>query len=95
MLSSAYTSHLAQLKRTLDQAPLSEKGPTGTVSLTPYDFHSVVRNSGDEAVKYDFSTGLREVVQAMEEFGWTVIDSNTGQMIEQQQGVFRINCLDW
>jgi hypothetical protein len=31
----------------------------------------------------------------MDHFGWTVVDSGTGQIIEQQQGVFRVNCLDW
>ena len=100
MLSSAYTNHLSQLKRTLAQMPASEKKElgaksSGTVSLTPYDYHAVVKTSGEEAVKYDFTTGLGEVVHSMEKFGWTAIDPTNGQMIEEQQGVFRVNCLDW
>jgi hypothetical protein len=100
MLSTAYTSHLTQLKRTLAQMPRSEKeeigaSSTGAVSLTPYDFHAVVKTDGEEAVKYDFTTGLKEVVQSMDHYGWTAIDPASGQMIEEQQGVFRVNCLDW
>jgi hypothetical protein len=100
MLSAAYLDHLAQLKDTLEHTPTSEKEkagalPRGTLNLTPYDFHTVVRESGHDAVKYDFSTGLREVVKSSDEFGWTSIDLSTGQMIEQQNGAFRTNCLDW
>jgi hypothetical protein len=100
MLSAAYSEHLGALKSTLDSMPVEEKKgidavPEGTLSLTPYDFHAAVRTSGQEAVRYDFGTRLREVVNSMDHFGWTVVDSGTGQIIEQQQGVFRVNCLDW
>lgn len=100
MLSAAYSDHLAQLKSTLDRTPASEKAkagavPKGTLNLTPYDFHAVVRESGHDAVKYDFSTGLREVVESSDDFGWTSIDLSSGDLIEEQNGAFRTNCLDW
>ena len=96
MLSCAYSDHLAALKSTLDLEPVFEKtGGRGDLSLTPYDFHQVVRANGHEAVKYDFSSGLREVVRSMDSFGWTAVDRTTGQIIELQNGVFRVNCLDW
>lgn len=101
MLSAAYSDHLAELKSTLDRTPPSEKqgmhAASGkqTLDLTPYDFHAVVREHGHDAVKYDFSTGLREVVQSADDFGWTTVDINSGQVIEQQEGAFRVNCLDW
>lgn len=100
MLSAAYSEHLAQLKSTLEHTPPSEKKkagaiPQGTLNLTAYDFHAVVRESGHDAVKYDFSTGIREVVKSADDFGWTTIDLSSGQMIEEQNGAFRTNCLDW
>jgi hypothetical protein len=69
--------------------------PRGTLSLTLYDFHASVRTSGTEGVKYDFSSRISEIVNSMDEFGWTAVDSATGQIVEQQNGVFRVNCLDW
>lgn len=100
MLSAAYSHHLDILKATLEAMPDVEKSilrakHRGTVNLTPYDFHSVVRASGQDAVKFDMSSRLREVAESTEDFGWTAIDAATGQVIELQQGVFRINCLDW
>ena len=100
MLSAAYSDHLDSLKHTLEHTSAAEKAemdakPNGTLALTPYDFHASVRTSGTEGVKYDFSSGLSEVVRSMDEFGWTAVDSATGQIVEQQNGVFRVNCLDW
>lgn len=101
MLSAAYSDHLAELKTTLDRTPPVEKQGMDastsrqTLNLTPYDFHAVVREHGHDAVKYDFSTGLPEVVRSLADFGWTTIDITSGQVIEQQEGAFRVNCLDW
>ncbi|KAK4689930.1 synaptojanin, partial [Tremellales sp. Uapishka_1] len=95
MLSLAYTDHLANLKRTLDKMPSSEKKGVGTLSLTAYDFHASVKIGGHEAVKYDFASRLQEVNDSMHDFGWTAIDASSGQIIELQDGVFRVNCLDW
>jgi hypothetical protein len=100
MLSAAYSEHLVSLQKTLEKTPSSEKAAMdankrGTVSLTPYDFHASVRASGTEGVKYDFSARLGEVVRSMRNFGWTAVDSTTGQIIELQNGIFRVNCLDW
>ncbi|OCF75027.1 phosphatidylinositol phosphate phosphatase [Kwoniella mangroviensis CBS 8886] len=98
MLSSAYSHHLESLKHTLAANP--EKDDTldgqtrGTIDLTPYDFHYAVKMGGHEMVKYDFSMRLDEVVDSMERFGWTAIDTTDGQVIEKQDGVFRVNCLD-
>nr|XP_019012040.1 phosphatidylinositol phosphate phosphatase [Kwoniella pini CBS 10737]OCF50821.1 phosphatidylinositol phosphate phosphatase [Kwoniella pini CBS 10737] len=97
MLSSAYSHHLENLKMTLDKN--DEKlgngiQSKGRLELTPYDFHSAVKIGGHEMVKYDFSMRLNEVMDSMEDFGWTAIDSDNGGVIEKQDGVFRVNCLD-
>ena len=91
MLSASYSDHLQSLQSSLDKT--TEK--QGNVDLTPYDFHATVRTHGHEGVRYDMSTRLREVIVSRRNFGWTACDSFSGQIVEQQQGVFRVNCLDW
>lgn len=100
MLSQAYSSHLASLKSALDKAPPEEKermnaAPRGALELSPYDFHSAVRLGGHDKVRYDLDKSLREVVSSRERFGWTVVDMDNEDVVEEQQGVFRTNCLDW
>jgi hypothetical protein len=91
MLSQAYSEHLRSTQSSLARDPEFK----GTLDLTPYDFHAAVRTGGNEAVRYDIGKGLKGVSRSAEEFGWTAIDSDTGEVIEEQQGVFRTNCLDW
>jgi hypothetical protein len=100
MLSNAYSDHLAKLKSTLASTSGKEKNgleatESGTLELTPYDFHAAVKIGGHESVRQDFANRLREVKLSMGRFGWTAIDSESGQIVEQQDGVFRVNCLDW
>ena len=95
MLSGAYSERLSDLKTTLDRIPASAKASSGTLSLTPYDFHAVVKVSGHDAVRYDLANRLSEVADSIERYGWTAIDAGTGQIVERQEGVFRVNCLDW
>lgn len=92
MLSASYSDHLESLKHTLDRVTADQSHP---VELLPYDFHATVRTHGHEGVRYDFGTRLREIVVARQNFGWTAVDSQFGQIVEQQKGVFRVNCLDW
>ena len=95
MLSVAYSEHLSDLKNTLDRIPASAKASSGTLSLTPYDFHAAVKVSGHDAVRYDLANRLSEVADSTERYGWTAIDAGSGQIVERQEGVFRVNCLDW
>lgn len=98
MLSSAYSDHVKQLKGTLDQSTSAGEKDLlngASLSLTPYDFHAAIRIGGHESVKYDFQNKLHEVIHSAEDFGWTAVDTSSGQIIEQQRGVFRTNCLDW
>ena len=100
MLSAAYADHMAKLKATLESTPISEKKAMdvqtrGTITLTQYDFHAAIKTTGNEAVRYDFLNRLLPVSESIGKYGWTAVDSDTGQIIEQQKGVFRVNCLDW
>ncbi|EIW69000.1 hypothetical protein TREMEDRAFT_39318 [Tremella mesenterica DSM 1558] len=94
MLSAAYSDHLASLRQTLEAMPHDGTSPRGDLDLTAYDFHASVRTNGQDAPKHDFSTRLNGPVRSSEKFAWTAIDAETGQIIERQQGVFRVNCLD-
>ncbi|WWC87929.1 uncharacterized protein L201_002829 [Kwoniella dendrophila CBS 6074] len=95
MLSLAYSNHLESLKHNLKNNDTTIDGQSrGTLELTPYDFHQSVKIGGHEMVKYDFSMRLNQVMDSMEQFNWTLLDSKSGDLIESQQGVFRINCLD-
>nr|ODN92411.1 phosphatidylinositol phosphate phosphatase [Cryptococcus depauperatus CBS 7841] len=98
-LSLAYSSHLAALKENLEQIPKSEKEdmvvqPRGALELTPYDFHSVVRIEGHDAVRRDLDKELVKVMRSREKFGWTLVDIKSGEVVVEQCGVFRTNCLD-
>lgn len=100
MLSASYSDHLESLKHTFEKMSPDEKSQLEaeqdrTVELTPYDFHATVRTHGHEGVRYDFATRLREMVISRQKFGWTAVDSQSGQIVEQQRGAFRVNCLDW
>lgn len=33
--------------------------------------------------------------RAMDRFGWTICDLTTGEIVTNQTGLFRTNCLDW
>lgn len=89
-LSEAYNKHLRSLVKTLKDDPDVE----GSVELTPYDFHTAIRIAGHEVVRRDFGSRLGSVVTDREKFGYTVIDRVSGEMLEEQSGVFRVNCMD-
>lgn len=38
---------------------------------------------------------LETVVDNLDKFGFAMADANTNDIITEQKGVFRTNCLDW
>ncbi len=38
---------------------------------------------------------MEPVADNIEKFGFTMADANTNEIITEQKGVFRTNCLDW
>lgn len=38
---------------------------------------------------------LEAVVDNVDRFGFTMADANSNEIITEQKGVFRTNCLDW
>lgn len=83
ILTSAYAKHL-QIARSIWGDELS---------ITHYDFHNAVRIGGHDSVMRDICR-LEGVKNNMERYGFTMCDSSTDNLITEQKGVFRTNCLD-
>ncbi|KAI0040646.1 DNase I-like protein [Auriscalpium vulgare] len=82
-LTTAYARHL-QLA----------KGVWGDdVGITHFDFHHAVRVSGHDSVVRDLRR-LDGVGDNTDRFGFTMCDASTDEVITEQKGVFRTNCLD-
>lgn len=63
------------------------------VGITHFDFHNAVRIGGHESVVRDLRR-LESVSDNIDCFGFTMCDSTTDEIITEQKGVFRTNCLD-
>ncbi|OJA19346.1 hypothetical protein AZE42_00462 [Rhizopogon vesiculosus] len=83
ILTSAYAKHL-QLARGIWGDELS---------ITHYDFHNAVRIGGHDSVMRDLCR-LEGINNNMERYGFTMCDTSTDDLITEQKGVFRTNCLD-
>lgn len=92
MLSLAYSDRFGALKESLKHGEAGGPAPEALV-YTPYDFHSAVRVGGHEAVNADMA-GSRDIEDSVEGFGYTAVDTESGEVIQKQAGVFRVNCLD-
>ena len=84
VLSQQYGDHLRRYS--------SGRPPPPLVNLTNFDFHAAVRVGGVESVR-DSVRRLDGVRRGIDSFGWTSL--NGSEVVEEQQGVFRTNCLDW
>ncbi|KAI9462024.1 SacI homology domain-containing protein [Russula earlei] len=82
-LTAAYARHLQ-----------TAKGVWGDdIGITHYDFHQAVRMAGHDNVMRDL-TRLSSVADNMDRFGFTMCDATSDEIITEQKGVFRTNCLD-
>ncbi|TFY81149.1 hypothetical protein EWM64_g2863 [Hericium alpestre] len=82
-LTSAYAKHLS-----------IAKGLWGSdIGITHFDFHSAVKLGGHDSVIRDLRR-LESISDNVDRFGFTMCDSTTDEIITEQKGVFRTNCLD-
>ncbi|KAF8238902.1 inositol polyphosphate phosphatase [Tricholoma matsutake] len=82
-LTSAYDRHL-QIAR----------GAIGDdLSITHYDFHDAVRIGGHDSVIRDISH-LESIVDHVDRFGFSMCDAGSDDIVTDQKGIFRTNCLD-
>lgn len=94
LLSGVYSDHFNSLRNSLPSSSSSNDVPSkDAFAYTPYDFHSMVKLGGHEAVRSDFSTSP-EINRSIDAYDYTAVDAANGIVIQKQQGVFRVNCLD-
>lgn len=94
MLSAAYADRFATLQRQVQQQENGRKSPDpDALVYTSYDFHAAVRLGGHEAVRNDLNS-MPKISRSMDQFGIAAVEKVSGFAIEQQHGVFRVNCLD-
>ncbi|KAI0082404.1 inositol polyphosphate phosphatase [Panus rudis PR-1116 ss-1] len=66
---------------------------TDNVGITHFDFHNTVRIHGHEGV-IQVLRRQESIMDNVDKFGFTMIDGSTNEIITEQKGVFRTNCLD-
>ncbi|OSD04401.1 DNase I-like protein [Trametes coccinea BRFM310] len=82
-LTAAYSRHMKSAQHVLGDA----------IGLTSFDFHAAVRFGGHESVFREIR-GLESVTDNLDKFGFAMADATSNEIITEQKGVFRTNCLD-
>ncbi|KAJ7498702.1 SacI homology domain-containing protein [Mycena latifolia] len=83
ILTSAYGRHL-QIAR----------GALGDdLHITHFDFHNAVRVGGHDSVSRDLRR-LDSIANHVDIYGFTMCDANSDDLVTEQKGIFRTNCLD-
>ncbi|KAF5393181.1 hypothetical protein D9757_001344 [Collybiopsis confluens] len=83
ILSSAYDRHLHIAREALGDG----------LSITHFDFHSQVRIGGHDSVVRELRR-TEAISDHVDSFGFTMCDTGSNNLITNQRGVFRTNCLD-
>ena len=89
LLSTAYDRHL--------RSYVSSAKAEDRAQLSHFDFHAAVRDVGIESVR-DRLRAEGRVHAAMDDFGYCLAEVKADgslSLIASQNGVFRVNCLDW
>ncbi|KAF8076611.1 inositol polyphosphate phosphatase [Lyophyllum atratum] len=82
-LTTAYGRHLQIARGAIDDE----------LSITHFDFHNAVRIGGHDSVIRDLRR-LEDIVDHVDKFGFTMCNAASDEIITDQKGVFRTNCLD-
>ncbi|KAK7054247.1 inositol polyphosphate phosphatase [Favolaschia claudopus] len=61
--------------------------------ITHYDFHNAVKIGGHDSVFRDLRR-LESVSNHVDTYGFTMCDAPTDDLVTEQKGIFRTNCLD-
>ncbi|KAH8118625.1 inositol polyphosphate phosphatase [Phellopilus nigrolimitatus] len=84
ILSSAYAQHLHAARSAVFG---------NDIGITHFDFHNVVRIGGHESVIRELKR--QEGIQNnADRFGYTLFDPSLQEVVIEQSGIFRTNCLD-
>ncbi|KAH9943297.1 inositol polyphosphate phosphatase [Epithele typhae] len=82
-LTAAYARHMQIARNSVGD----------TVGITNFDFHAAVKYGGHESVFREIRR-LESVVDNIDRFGFAMADAGSGEIITEQKGIFRTNCLD-
>ncbi|TKY85699.1 hypothetical protein EX895_005239 [Sporisorium graminicola] len=105
VLTSAYAEHMRHSTAENIAVPPTDESTSSRgdfvaddgserIGLTNFDFHTVSRNTGGiDGVRSELRY-LGPVQLKRKAFGYSLIDTATGQVLRRQKGIFRINCLD-
>ncbi|KAJ7648494.1 DNase I-like protein [Mycena rosella] len=83
LLTSAYGRHLQIARGALGE----------DLHITHFDFHNAVRVGGHDSVSRDLRR-LDSVANHVDQYGFTMCDANSDDLVTEQKGIFRTNCLD-
>lgn len=83
-LTSAYAKHLQKARIAVGDE----------LDITHFDFHTAVKAGGHDSVIRDLPR-IKSVSDNVDRFGFTMCDASSDEIVTDQRGVFRINCLDW
>ncbi|KAF9464340.1 inositol polyphosphate phosphatase [Collybia nuda] len=82
-LTTAYDRHLQIARSAVGE----------DLSVTHFDFHNAVRIGGHDNVIRDLRR-LDSIVDHVDRFGFSMCDAITDEIVTDQKGIFRTNCLD-
>lgn len=82
-LTNAYAHHLARARNVLGDE----------LGITHFDFHNQVRVGGHDSVMREL-VRIESIKDHIDKFGFTMCDADTDEIVTDQKGVFRTNCLD-
>uniref|UniRef100_A0A8H8CK11 phosphoinositide 5-phosphatase n=1 Tax=Psilocybe cubensis TaxID=181762 RepID=A0A8H8CK11_PSICU len=82
-LTNAYARHLQ-----ISRAALGDE-----LGITHFDFHNAVRIGGHDNVIREVKR-IESIVDNVDKFGFTMCDASSDELVTDQRGVFRTNCLD-
>ncbi|KAH8830391.1 SacI homology domain-containing protein [Flagelloscypha sp. PMI_526] len=83
ILTAAYDRHLQFTQDTMGDH----------LGITHFDFHAAVRIGGHDSVVRELRY-LDSIADNIDRFGFTMCDSSSQEIITDQKGAFRTNCLD-
>ncbi|KAK0230560.1 inositol polyphosphate phosphatase [Armillaria fumosa] len=83
ILTSAYGRHLHIARGVFGES----------LGITHFDFHNAVRIGGHDSVIRELRR-MEPITDHVDQYGFTMCDTNTDEVVTQQKGVFRSNCLD-
>ncbi|RXW21953.1 hypothetical protein EST38_g3922 [Candolleomyces aberdarensis] len=82
-LTNAYAHHLTRARHALGD----------DLGITHFDFHNQVRVGGHDSVMREL-VRIESIKDHIDRFGFTMCDADTDEIVTEQKGVFRTNCLD-